>query len=184
MGLPLCPYEYREMKVREHRGSLDRSMGTMVEIEPTAEALVAWINGTIGPYLPKDVVPEDISYRYQMFDARIGWESYLIHVAGFGVCGMLDGPPPTFPGARLFELKATHGLPLDAAIDRIINKHRTAISWDGFLTQARANGWYDFQTMDVITQALEDALIDREMRLGIITRLKLYILKNPMELTK
>lgn len=36
-----------------------------------------------------------------------------------------------FSGEKLFELRATHGLPLDISIDYIINKNKMLIDWGG-----------------------------------------------------
>lgn len=171
------------MLVRQHRGSLDVSMATAVELEPTIEALAKHVNDTIGGYLPKDVVPADLSFARQGYDARIGWETYLVKVAEFGVWGMLDGPPPTYPGSRLFELKATHGLPLEVAVERVLGTG-VLIDWTSFISAARNNGWYDFQTIEVIENALTDAFVDRNVVRAVVTRCKLYILKNPMDTTK
>lgn len=65
-----------------------------------------------------------------------------------------------FPESRLFELKATHGLPLEVAIDRI-SEDGFSIDWCGFIDCARLNGWYDFRTLKLIEQALNDCLIER-----------------------
>jgi alanyl-tRNA synthetase len=83
-----------------------------------------------------------------------------------------------FPGVKLFELKATHGLPLDVAVDRIINTERMVIDWQGFIDQARLQGWYDFQTLDVAEQALTDADVPRDYRDAAVLRMKSYIMEN------
>ena len=44
-------------------------------------------------------------------------------------------------GAFVFELKATHGLPLEMAIDRIILEKNMRISWADYIEAARQNGW-------------------------------------------
>lgn len=83
-----------------------------------------------------------------------------------------------FSGAKLFELKATHGLPLDVAVDRIVNSEKLSIDWCGFIDQARVQGWYDFQTLDVAEQALTDADVPRDYRDLVILRMKCYILET------
>lgn len=83
-----------------------------------------------------------------------------------------------FPGAKLFELKATHGLPLEAAVDRIINGENMVIDWQGFINQARAQGWYDFQTLDVAEQALTDADVPRDYRDAVVLRMKAYVMEK------
>jgi len=83
-----------------------------------------------------------------------------------------------FPGSTLFELYATHGLPLSISIDTIINKHKYIIMWDKFIEQARKNDWWDFKTIEYIENGLIDACIDKSYRNGVIERCKLYIMKN------
>ncbi|WP_455886941.1 hypothetical protein [Pseudomonas rustica] len=87
----------------------------------------------------------------------------------------------TFSGARLFYLKATHGIPLGPAIDRIINTEGLAITWYDFLASARNNGWYDFQTIEAVESGLSDAGVDRAMRDEILQRFKVLIMRNPIE---
>lgn len=82
-------------------------------------------------------------------------------------------------GKWVFNLKATHGLPLEFALDHIINENGFAIDWVGFINEARRNGWWDFQTVDVITHAMQDAMLPRDMQAGILDRFKLYVLANP-----
>lgn len=83
-----------------------------------------------------------------------------------------------YSGAKLFQLKATHGLPLENAVDTIINRAKLAIDWEGFIEEARKNGWYDFQTIENIEQALVDADILKDTREKIIQGCKHYILAN------
>ena len=82
-----------------------------------------------------------------------------------------------FPGSRIFTLKATHGLPIDAAIERI---HSTgiAIDWDSFIEEARANRWYDFKTIAVIQTGLEDSLVEKSVIKIIIDDCKRYVMQN------
>jgi alanyl-tRNA synthetase len=86
-----------------------------------------------------------------------------------------------FNGAKLFELKTTHGFPLDFALDRIINDAGMSVSWVGFIEAARKNKWWDFRTIEVIAHALEDAQVSAKEE--IINRAKLYMMKNPQEKT-
>ena len=88
-----------------------------------------------------------------------------------------------FSGARLFELKATHGIPLDVAIQEIIDSN-VRISWGEFVDQARANKWWDFQIVELIEQALGSTIVDREYCKGVLCRLKIYMLENAHPYTK
>ena len=84
-------------------------------------------------------------------------------------------------GARVFQLKATHGLPLDFTLDRIINQGGHAVAWVGFVEEARKNGWWDFQTFQVIEEGMEDAQLPRDMQQAIKDRLKVYMLAHPLK---
>ncbi len=81
-----------------------------------------------------------------------------------------------FDGKTLFELKATHGLPLDFALDRIINEENLAVDWAGFIDEARRNQWYDHQIYSLICYAIEDAMLPKDMQAEIKTRLQRYLL--------
>lgn len=89
--------------------------------------------------------------------------------------GMLVTP---FSGAKLFHLKATHGLPLEVAIDMIMNTNGLKIDWPGFIDTARQNDWWDFQIVEAVELALQDGLIEPRLIRGIVTRVKDHILKN------
>ena len=84
-----------------------------------------------------------------------------------------------FDGAVLFELKATHGFPLDFALDRIINQRGCAVDWVGFIEAARSNKWWDFQTYKVLQEGLLDAGLPRGMAREIELRFQRYVLKYP-----
>lgn len=83
-----------------------------------------------------------------------------------------------FPGDDLFKLKATHGLPLDFALDKIINEFGMAVSWVEFIEEARRCGWWDFQTFDEIDHSMADAMIPREMQTAIKQRFRMYVVTN------
>ena len=84
-----------------------------------------------------------------------------------------------FPGHTLFNLKTTHGLPLDFALDQIQDKGLT-VDWVGFIEEARKNKWWDFQTYEVITHALEDAMFPKPYIEGVKARFQAYVLANPL----
>ena len=88
-----------------------------------------------------------------------------------------------FPGDVLFELKATHGFPLDFALDLILVGERLVISWVPFIEAARKNGWWDFQTYQVLCHAMEQAQLPLEMQAGIKARFQIYVLENPLTRT-
>lgn len=79
------------MKFREHRGSLDDSMATCVEIEPTYEALKEHLKKILSYWpLPEPLVLEIKRYGY---DNRIQWESYIVKLEGWGVVGFTNQMP-------------------------------------------------------------------------------------------
>ena len=104
---------------------------------------------------------------------------YPLQEGGMCATAPCRAQKPVFNGAKLFELKATHGFPLDFALDRIINEKGMSVSWVDFIEAARKNKRWDFQTIEVITHALEDAQVASKEE--IINRAKLYMMKSPQE---
>lgn len=91
---------------------------------------------------------------------------------------------PMFSGKKLFELKATHGLPLDVAITKIFDDStQTRIDWAEFIETARSNGWWDYQTIEVMEIALTDSDVLRDYRDDVLQRAKLYMLTNPIDIS-
>jgi hypothetical protein len=86
------------MKFREHRGSLSESMETVIEIEPTKEALALAVDAwrrRLG--MPLTVIPQVTSANVDVMpyggrDERIGWETHLVTIKGWGPVGFTDGP--------------------------------------------------------------------------------------------
>jgi hypothetical protein len=77
-------------KVREHRGGLAESMQTVREVKDRAE-LLAIIQEEARRF-QLDVKPEQLHVEPYGRDDRIGWDTYLITIDGYGVWGMADGP--------------------------------------------------------------------------------------------
>lgn len=84
-----------------------------------------------------------------------------------------------FQGKELFKLKATHGMPLDVAIDMIVNERGLTIEWPSFIEEARENGWYDFQTAEALRHGLEDSGVSKDYAKGVMDRFMVYVVKNP-----
>lgn len=95
-----------------------------------------------------------------------------------GVFGITCDGKAMFRGDVLFELKTTHGFPLDFALDRIINDAGMAVDWVAFIEAARRNKWWDFQTYEVMTHAMEDAQIPAATAAAIRQRFQRYVLAN------
>lgn len=83
-----------------------------------------------------------------------------------------------FPGDKLFQLKATHGMPLENSLDILLNQQRVKIDWVGFVVEARKNGWWDFQILEAVENALVDAIVPRTVTSCILTGIKCYIYNN------
>ena len=79
------------MKLREHRGGLAESMATVVEIEPTLGAVVARVRQVLAPWGVK-IKKREVKVAPYCFDDRIGWDTHVVTVEGYGVFGFTDGP--------------------------------------------------------------------------------------------
>jgi hypothetical protein len=77
-------------RIREHRGSLDDSMATVREFSGTRAELCEIIRASWEPCCPS-FTAKQLKVRPYHYDARIGWDTYLISIDGYGVWGMADG---------------------------------------------------------------------------------------------
>lgn len=77
-------------QAREHRGSLHDSMATAKPCATRAE-LLARVRESLEPYA-REVPDEALHVEPYRFDERIGWDTYLVTIDGYGVWGMTDGP--------------------------------------------------------------------------------------------
>lgn len=81
------------MKIREHRETLDESMETVEEIDPTMEAIASFINRKYAGWLGDLPFPvKRIKVIPYTFDTRIGWDTHIVVIEDFGVFGFTDGP--------------------------------------------------------------------------------------------
>lgn len=78
------------MKVREHRGLLTESMATLREVKNRQE-LLDIVRKQLAPF-GVEVEPKQLHVEPYMYDDRIGWETHIITIDGYGVWGMADGP--------------------------------------------------------------------------------------------
>lgn len=82
-------------KFRPHRGSLEEAMTQVQEFASRAD-LIAYIKQELDPY---SVEPHPLE-RYDRItrigpytkDDRIGWDTHVVLVNGYGVFGFTDGP--------------------------------------------------------------------------------------------
>lgn len=84
-----------KMKFREHRGSLDDSMATCVELDPTYDALKEHLKAILA-YWP---LPEHLELLIKPYgyDDRIQWTSFIVYMEGWGVVGFTNQMPTSLP---------------------------------------------------------------------------------------
>ncbi len=78
------------MKVRPHRRLLEEAMAEVQEIEPTRVALLKWADESFGDMQPPDLT--GLQIEHYTFDERINWDTYIVHLPGWGVFGFTNGP--------------------------------------------------------------------------------------------
>jgi hypothetical protein len=79
-----------ETLIREHRGSLAESMKTVRPVRDR-DHLIEIICDSLAPDFL--IQPEQIRVEpYGGLDTRIGWNTHLISIDGYGVWGMANGP--------------------------------------------------------------------------------------------
>ncbi|MNL05740.1 hypothetical protein D3C87_1263520 [compost metagenome] len=85
------------MKVRPHRRLLDEAMAEVKEIEPTIEAVKKWADASFGEMQPPDLSGLVVEKYGTGIDTRIGWDTYIVVLPGWGVLGFTDGPLQASP---------------------------------------------------------------------------------------
>lgn len=88
------------MKFRQHRGGLQDSLATVVEIADK-KALVAYLRALF-QHWNKELPGVDCNYpridadtvkvEKYVFDERINWDTHIVLVKGYGPIGFTDGP--------------------------------------------------------------------------------------------
>ena len=76
--------------IREHRSGLVESMATVRPVRDR-EHLVEIIRESLELF-GKAIEPEQITVTPYVRDSRIGWDTHLICIEGYGVWGMANGP--------------------------------------------------------------------------------------------
>ena len=80
------------MKFREHRGGLGESMKTVVEVADFA-ALLTHMRKLAQPWPTMPPInATTVHIIPYLYDARIGWDTYLVRLDGYGPFGFTDGP--------------------------------------------------------------------------------------------
>ncbi len=82
-------------KFREHRGGLAESMETVVEVETKAD-LAAHMRSKLAPFgfnfEDADLMVKPYGENgLPMHDERIGWDTYVVTIEGYGVAGFTNG---------------------------------------------------------------------------------------------
>lgn len=77
------------MKFREHRGSLDASMDTQVEVD-NLEELCDYLNDYVS-LIDQTIQIDQLKVEPYGFDKRIDWNTHIVTVEGYGVFGFTDG---------------------------------------------------------------------------------------------
>jgi len=75
-------------KYRDHRGGLAESMATAQEFS-NKENLLHYLAISLGDYA-KNVDINKTTIKPYGFDKRIGWDSHIVHLEGYGVFGFTD----------------------------------------------------------------------------------------------
>jgi len=78
------------MKFREHRGTLEQAMLTVVEVN-SLEELATHIQKIWGSFTSIPIRKKDIYFRWLCYDERIGWDTYFVYVNQIGSVGYSNG---------------------------------------------------------------------------------------------
>lgn len=79
-------------------------------------------------------------------------------------------------GETIFELKDTHGLPLEIIIDECIARNVTII-WAEFIDAALNHGWNGSQIYRIMKEGLTESLsATDEYTSGVLERTRLYLM--------
>jgi hypothetical protein len=74
-------------KFRSHRGTLADSMATVIEIGSRHD---------IAAIVAKDarlpISANEVQVKPYGYDSRIGWDTHIVTIPGWGVAGFTDGP--------------------------------------------------------------------------------------------
>lgn len=78
------------MKLREHRGSLEESLGTSIELPNTMEALIAALRQSI--QMPNlEITKDTVHVQWYAYDPRLDPpDVWIVTIKGYGVYGFTD----------------------------------------------------------------------------------------------
>lgn len=76
---------------RDHRGSLADAMDTARQFE-SRDSLISELQNSVDKYGEGKYDCSKITIKPYGFDDRIKWDTYVVHLNGYGVFGFTNGP--------------------------------------------------------------------------------------------
>lgn len=81
------------------------------------------------------------------------------------------------PGALVFKMKATHGVPVTETL-AVTSQKGCSVEWASFVDAALKDGWLGKQILSTIESSLREACFDHGYIDGVIARTKLYLMRE------
>jgi hypothetical protein len=75
-----------KVKFREHRGSLEESMATVVELESMDD-----LRQRCRDLVTDAKLLDEIRLVFLCYDSRVNWDTYIVFIPGYGVLGHTNG---------------------------------------------------------------------------------------------
>lgn len=79
-----------------------------------------------------------------------------------------------FSGAKLFQLKDRHGLPLEIAIDKLYQSD-VKIDWISFVNEARRVNYSDEKILKIVNEFVLESFINKADKINIVETVKKLI---------
>lgn len=83
------PPDFKMIRYRPHRGSLAAAMEEQQEFS-TADKLLDFLQSEYYDWVRKPLHAKDIKVEKYCYDKRIGWDTHILSVEGYGVIGWID----------------------------------------------------------------------------------------------
>ena len=75
---------------RDHRNLLKDSMDTVRQVASLDDLILDLQKGL--RFFDRDIAKDQVTIKPYCYDNRIGWDTHIVIVEGYGVCGFTDGP--------------------------------------------------------------------------------------------
>lgn len=75
---------------RDHRNLLKDSMDTVRQVA-SFDDLILDLQKKLR-FFDRDISKDQVTIKPYCYDNRIGWDTHIVIVEGYGVCGFTDGP--------------------------------------------------------------------------------------------